>query len=137
MDTPPPRPTSVKLTVGLIVALLVAGPVHDLFPDPASAALIAAVLAAVVVGIGICTAIALGKRRAVSIYVVLVVGGLFQLALSATVLHSNFADFVWNATLRATAAAAIVLLFSQSARSWFAVADERPVLFDPDTGRRL
>jgi hypothetical protein len=127
----------VKVAVGLLVALLAAGPVHDLFPDPASARLIAAVLVAVVVGIAICTAIALGKRRAVFIYVVLFVGFLVQLALSATMLHSNFADFVWNATLRATAVAAILLLFSQLARSWFAATDERPVVFHPHMGRRL
>ena len=110
----------MKLTVGLIVALFAAGPLRDLFPGPVSAALIAAGLVAVVVGIAICTAVALGRRRAAFIYVVLFVGFLSQLALSASLLHNDLAGLVWNATLRATAA-----------------ADRRPVVFDRNADPQL
>ena len=137
MVTPPPRATSVKLTVGLIVALFAAGPLRDLSPGPASAALIAAGLVAVVVGIAICTAVALGRRRAAFIYLVLFVGFLSQLALSASMLHNNLAGYVWNACLRATAAAALLLLLSQLARIWLAAADRRPVVFDRNAGPQL
>ncbi len=137
MATTSPRHTPVKLTVGLIAALFAAGPLHDLFPGPAAAAIIAAGLVAVVVGTGICTTIAFGKRRAVFICAVLLAGFLVQLELSATMLHAGFAGFVWNATLRATAVAAILLLFSQLARIWYAATDQRRVVLGLQAGRRL
>jgi hypothetical protein len=123
--TPLPKATAVKITAGLLVVLLAAGILHDLFP--ASAALIAAALVPVVVGIGICAVIAFGQRLAFLIYAVLCVGFLFQLAVSATMLHSTFAGFVWNATLRATVVAAILVLFSQLARRWLVTAGKRAV----------
>jgi hypothetical protein len=90
-----------------------------------------------VVGGGICAAVAYGRRWAVYLYVVLFIGGLLQLAASATKAHSNPAGFAWNVTLTAVGAAALVLLFSRSARIWFAAINGRPAAFDPNTGRLL
>ena len=137
MVTASPRHTPVKLTVGLIVALFAAGPLHDLFPGPAAGAIIAAGLVAVAVAIAICAALAFGMRRAAFIYAVLLAGFLVQLEFSASTLHASFADFVWNAALRATAVTAIVLLISQLARVWFAATDQRRTVLGLHPGRLL
>jgi uncharacterized membrane protein len=136
VTTPPARPTSVKAAICLLVLDLIAGIVYNLLrPHPTWINLIAAVMVSAVVGGGICAAIAYGRRWAVYVYAVLNVGGLLVLVVSAMDIHHSPAVFVWVATHMAVEVAALVLLFSPSARSWFAAFDSRPATFNPDSGR--
>jgi hypothetical protein len=135
---PPARPAFVKVAIGLLVVNLIAGIVHNLLrPHPTWITLIAAVMVSAVVGGGICAAIAYGRRWALYIYVVLFVGGLLVLVVSAMDIHNNPAGFAWNLTTTAVGAAALALLCSKSASRWFAAVDSRPDAFDPNKSRLL
>jgi hypothetical protein len=89
-------------------------------------------------GVALVAAIAFGRRWALIVFVVFFVLGLPELGLSATrQLHSSVPGFGWLVASTAVEALAISLLFSRSAREWFARATARQVAFDPHTGRRL
>ena len=135
--SPPIRPTPVKVAVGLMGGLLIAAVARNavLGSHSSSLSLIVAILGNVVVGAVLLTAIALGQRWAVMVYVVFFVLGLPLLLLSAV--HDNAAGLVWMIARTAIELVAIGLLFSRPARAWFAVVRDERVAFDPNTGRSL
>jgi hypothetical protein len=131
----PTRPTSVKVAVGLIGGLFIAAAARNAVLGSHSHSLLVAMLVRAVVVTVLLTAIALGQRWAVVVYVVLFVLGLPLLLLSAV--HGNAAEVVWTVAGTAVELAAIGLLFSRPARAWFAVVRDERVAFDPNTGRSL
>ena len=133
--SPPTRPTPVKVAVGLIGGLFIAGVLRNAVLASHSHSLIVAMLVQAAVEIVLLTAIALGQRWAVMVYVVLFVLGLPLLLLSAV--HDNAAGLVWTIAGTTVELVAIGLLFSRPARAWFAVVRDERVAFDPNTGRSL
>jgi len=115
--------------------LLIAAMARNAVLGSHSHSLIVAVLVQAVVGIVLLTAIALGQRWAVMVYVVFFVLGLPLLLLSAV--HDDAGGLVWTIAETTVELVAIGLLFSRPARAWFAVVRDERVAFDPNTGRSL
>ena len=135
--SPPSRPAPVKVAVGLIGGLFIAGVLRNavLGSHSPSFSLIVAILGNVLIGAVLLTAIALGQRWAVMVYVVFFVLGL-PLLLSSAV-HGNVAGSIWSIVETAVELVAIGLLFSRPARAWFASVRDERAAFDPNTGRSL
>ena len=133
--SPPTRPTPVKVAVGLMGGLLIAAMARNAVLGSHSHSLIVAVLVQALIGIVLLTAIALGQRWAVMVYVVFFVLGLPLLLLSAV--HDDAGGLVWTIAETTVELVAIGLLFSRPARAWFAVVRDERVAFDPNTGRSL
>jgi hypothetical protein len=131
----PSRPAPVKVAVGLMSGLFIAAAARNAVLGSHSHSLIVAILVQAAIVTVLLTAIALGQRWAVMVYVVLFVLGLPLLLLSAV--HDNAAGLVWTIAGTAVELVAIGLLFSRPARAWFAVVRDERVAFDPNTGRSL
>jgi uncharacterized membrane protein len=120
----PSRPTPVKAAVGLLGAVLVSDITRTMLSGVGRSSPAWVVLAVVAIGTALLAGIALGRRLAFNLYVLLFACSLPQLVTSAMKLPGNVEDFVWNVVATFVGAIAITLLFSRPARRWFAALDD-------------
>jgi hypothetical protein len=139
----PTRPTSVKGALGLLGGVLVVSIGITLFVNlrPSQPGFVVGLVGAALAGLafagltGLLAAIAFGRRWALIVFTVLFACSLPAPALSLARQHHSPADFVWQVATTALEAIAIGLLFSRSARAWFAAVESRQVFFGPRAGQ--
>lgn len=138
----PPRPTAVKAALAIMVATLVVALIRSLAwpvanPYAEWGFVVPIAVSGAICG-GIILAVALRQRWAAIVYSILVViGALFILLVTVPGTSTTRPLFDW--TVLAAEVAAACLLFSRSARDWFAagrLGKRFPPLWHPDpTGR--